>query len=81
MANGMSIVTGWGVIRDFGVKVGPITLLEKRLTIAKFLPRLDAGKTYIVVVNNHVFAVKDGIIFDKALTHRRTVVEGYIEFL
>lgn len=77
--DGMSAITAWFVLRDFGVPVKPYAMPDERSTLSKFIAGVDAEKTYLVVVNNHVLTIKNGVVFDKANTHRRTVVEGYIE--
>lgn len=76
---GMSAITAWCVLRDLGVKVMPYTMPEERTTLSKFISSADGRKTYLVVVNDHVLTLKNGVVFDKAKTHRRTVVEGFIE--
>lgn len=75
----MSAITAWFVLRDMGVKVKPYTMPEERATLARFISSADDTKTYLVVVNDHVLTVKNGVVFDKANTNRRTIVEGFIE--
>jgi hypothetical protein len=48
-------------------------------TLKKIIPCLSSSKSYLLRVNEHVMAVCNGIIHDKADTHPRTVVNGVAE--
>lgn len=77
--DGMTAVGGWCVLRDLGVPASSMRRPGERTTLAKFLSRLDSTRTYIIDVNEHWLSVRAGIVFDKAVTHPRTVVRNYIE--
>nr|WP_011922879.1 hypothetical protein [Pseudomonas fluorescens]CAM96102.1 conserved hypothetical protein [Pseudomonas fluorescens SBW25] len=77
---GMNGVAAWYMLRDdMGFQITPMKRPEERVTLKRFLPRLDATKTYIISVTNHWFTVRQGQRFDKANTHPRTEVFAYIE--
>lgn len=76
---GMTAVAGWCVLRHLGVAASSMRRPATRTTLARFLARLEPTRTYIIDVNEHWFAVRAGMVFDKANTHPRTVVRNYIE--
>lgn len=77
--DGMTAVAGWCVLRDLGVVASGMRRPGNRTTLAAFLTQLDPVRTYIVDVSEHWFAVRLGVVIDKARTHPRTVVRNYIE--
>ncbi len=77
--DGMTAVAGWCVLRDLGVSASGMRRPCARMTLARFLSRLDSTRTCIIDVNEHWLSVRAGIVFDKANTHPRTVVRNYIE--
>ncbi|MDT8925154.1 hypothetical protein RBE51_20390 [Pseudomonas taiwanensis] len=77
---GMTGVAAWYMLRDdMGFRITSMKQPGGRVTLKRFLPKLDATKTYIISVPNHWFAVRQGQRFDKARTHLRTEVYAYIE--
>lgn len=76
---GMNGIAGWYMLRDMGFHITPMKRPEDRVTLKRFLPTLDASKTYIISVTHHWFTVRQGQTFDKANTHPRTEVFAYIE--
>lgn len=76
---GMNGIAAWHMLRDMGFQITPMKRPENRVTLKRFLPTLDASKTYIISVTHHWFTVRMGQRFDKANTHPRTEVVAYIE--
>lgn len=77
---GMNGMAAWFMLRDdMGFQITPMKQPNGRVTLKRFLPTLDATKTYIISVTNHWFTVRQGQRFDKARTHPRTEVFAYIE--
>lgn len=79
--NGMNGIAAWYLLREMGFQITPMKRPECRVTLKRFLPTLDEGKTYIISVRGHWFTVRKGQRFDKAFTHPRTEVVAYIEVL
>lgn len=77
---GMNGIAAWYMLRDdMGFQISPMKRPENRVTLKRFIPTLDASKTYIISVTHHWFTVRQGQSFDKANTHPRTEVAAYIE--
>lgn len=76
---GMNGVAAWYMLRDMGFQISPMKQPPERVTLKRFLPTLDASKTYIIDVTHHWFTVRQGRRFDKANTHQRTEVFAYFE--
>ncbi|QLG96604.1 hypothetical protein HZF02_32250 (plasmid) [Pseudomonas yamanorum] len=77
---GMNGVAAWYMLRDdMGFQISPMQRPPERVTLKRFLPTLDANKTYIIDTSDHWFTVHKGQRFDKANTHPRKEVFVYIE--
>ena len=59
-----------------GHKISPVKIIRYKLTVNKFMKGFITG-TFLVCTVDHMFAVKDGILFDSGFMNNQKVREAF----